>query len=241
MSNWPRLSRAPVVEALIDIRVATIATECVPKLMVLAEGSAAEFPKRQIRSRARTEVRFAAPSAPAVSASESDDGVVMRSADGLWVVQLHLEGVTVSRLQPYGEWAELRAMAQRWWERYREAVGAQLATRVATRFINRVPLPDGVPFDRTFSTTFVLGPNLPPAVASYLLRCILPFQAEQAVAVVTQALEGGPECLFDIDVFSEHAAGLSAEQIWSRVDQLREVKNRVFFGSLTDQAVESLR
>jgi uncharacterized protein (TIGR04255 family) len=241
MSTWPRLTRAPVVEALIDLRVAPLALECVPKLMALAETFAPDFPKRQVRARARTEVRFAAPSAPAVSASESDDGVVMRSVDDHWVVQLHLEGVTVSRLQPYGEWAALRAMAQRWWKGFCEVAGSQPAIRVATRFINRVPLPDGTSFDHTFATTFVLGPKLPRAVASYLLRCIVPFPAEQAVAVVTQALEGGPECLFDIDVFAEHASGLSESELWVRVDQLRELKNQVFFGSLTERAVESLR
>lgn len=114
--------------------------------------------------------------------------------------------------------------------------------RVASRFINRIPLPPGESFEKTFATTFALAPDLPQAVAGFLLRVVIPFEQEQVMAIVTQSLDaGGTECIFDLDVFAEQPEGFSQDEAWNKLESLREVKNRLFFGSLTPAALDQFK
>ncbi len=241
MTTRPSLSKAPIVEGLIDLRVERSSRASVDAFVALAENFAAEFPSRKQRSRFMAQIHFGPGAAPA-SSKEEADGVVLRSVDEKWVVQLHLDGLTVSRLQPYGSWADLLAKSTEWWGRYRDVAQPDKVIRIATRFINRIPLPPGEPFDRTFLTMFTLGPTLPQAVTGYLQRVVIPFEADAAVAVLTQSLEGdAAECILDIDVSAERPNGFREDETWQKIDVLRRLKNQLFFGSLTTEALERFK
>lgn len=190
-----------------------------------------------------TQLNFT-PEAGASSSTTDDgpDGVIMRSADEKWVVQFRLDGFTVSRLQPYGTWGELKGKASALWAKYSVAAKPIKIVRLASRFINRVQLPIGESFEKTFLTNFVIGPTLPQSVAGYLLRVVIPFEEQQAVAIVTQSLEGNStDCILDLDAFSEQPQGFADSEMWERFDGLRDVKNRLFFGSFTEAALERFK
>ncbi len=128
------------------------------------------------------------------------------------------------------------------WHSYANVAQPQKIVRVATRFINRIPLPSGEPFDKTFSTTFSIAASLPQQVAGFLLRVAIPFEQSECLALVTQALrENTQECTFDIDVMSATPEGITESEAWSRLEQLREVKNKLFFESLSPQALEQFK
>lgn len=239
-SRWPKLTRAPIVEGLIDIRVERSATIDVATLQAASDELAEQFPSRQERRMWLGEISMS-PREPVSIATRFDepDGVMLRSADDRTVAQFRLDGLTVSRLSPYSSWEELKELTRGLWHRYRAAARPLKVVRVATRFINRVPLASGESFDRTFSTTFAMSPALPQAVAGFLLRVIVPFESDGVMAIVTQALEvNSGDCIFDIDAFAERSEGLSEEHLWEQLEMLRAVKNRIFFGSLTPEAVE---
>jgi uncharacterized protein (TIGR04255 family) len=64
-----------------------------------------------------------------------------------------------------------------------------------------------------------------------------------ATAVLTQALEQVTEgrplpVILDIDVFRETKYTANSPDIWNYLDELRALKNRFFFGALTEEAVE---
>lgn len=239
MSTWPRLSKAPIVEGLIDIRVERSAGATLAALKAACDELAAEFPSRQEQRMLVTQVNVS-PEAGA-STQTTDDapyGVIMRSIDEKWVVQFRLDGFTVSRLQPYDTWDELKGKAMTLWAKYSEAAKPTKVVRVASRFINRVQMPIGESFEKTFLTNFVIGPTLPQAVAGYLLRVVIPFEEYHAMAIVTQSLEGNStDCILDLDAFSEQPQGIAEVEMWRRLDCLREVKDRLFFGSFTEAAL----
>ena len=76
-------------------------------------------------------------------------------------------------------------------------------------------------------------------------RIDMPFDRPQATATITQTLGLNREThipyIFDVDVFRSTPDGVDAESLWEQLDELREVKNRVFFESLTDEAKELFR
>lgn len=243
MSTWPKLSASPIVEGLIDIRVEPAAGADLLKIKAASDDLAAEFPSRQDMHMFVAQFNLAPElGATTMTTGDGPRGVVLRSVDDKWVVQFRLDGMTVSRLQPYCSWKDLVEKASTLWALYSAAAKPFKIVRVATRFLNRVPLPVGESLERTFLTNFAIGPALPQAVAGYLLRVVLPFEDQRAVAVVTQSLEAnGTECILDLDVFSERPDGVADAEVWSELGRLREVKNRLFFGSLTETALERFR
>jgi len=243
MSTWPSLSKAPIVEGLIDIRVEPSAGATIAALTAAADELAAEFPSREELRTFVTQLNFSPQAGPSSQTTDGgSNGVILRSADHKWAAQFRLDGFTMSRLQPYGTWDELKCKASAMWDRYSEAVRPTKVVRIASRFINRVELPVGESFEKTFLTNFLIGPSLPQIVAGYLLRVVIPFEEYHAVAVVTQSLEvNSTDCILDLDAFSEQPRGIPEDEMWGKFEGLREVKNRLFFGSLTPAALERFK
>jgi uncharacterized protein (TIGR04255 family) len=238
MSTWPILSRAPVVEGLIDLRVERSQVVTLDALRGCADGLAADFPARDELRQFMGQFSVSPEGGQSFAAqAPAPMGLILRSADGKWVVQFRLDGFTLSRLEPYTSWNELKRRAKELWSRYAAVAQPQKIVRVAVRFINRIPLPQGESFDKTFTTTFNIAASLPQAVASFLLRVVIPMESEEAIAIVTQALpENSQDCTFDLDAFAAAPDGLSDSDAWSKLEQLRDVKNRLFFESLTPDA-----
>jgi uncharacterized protein (TIGR04255 family) len=243
MKTWPYLSNAPIVEGLIDFRVERSVVTTIAKIKTACDELATDFPSRQELHRVVAQINFPPdPTGRTLTTDDEPGGVILRSADEKWVVQFRLDGFTISRLKPYGNWGELKAKASTLWAKYSETVTPTKIVRVATRFINRVLLPIGEPFEKTFLTNFVIGPSLPQSVAGYLLRVVIPFEEQNAISIVTQSLEGNStDCILDLDTFSEHPDGIAENEMWDKLDVLREVKNRLFFGSLTESALERFK
>jgi len=243
MNTWPSLSKGPIVEGLIDIRVERSAGATIATLKAACDELAAEFPSRQERRTFLTELNFSPEAGVSTQTTEDGpDGFILRSADEKWVVQFRLDGFTVSRLQPYGTWDELKGKASTLWAKYSEAAKPTKIVRIDSRFINRVQLPIGESFEKTFLTNFVIGPTLPQSVAGYLLRVVIPFEEHDAIAIITQSLEGNStDCILDLDAFSEQPQGIAENEMWRKLEGLREVKNLLFFGSITEAALERFK
>jgi uncharacterized protein (TIGR04255 family) len=240
---WPHLSKAPIVEGLIDIRVERSPGVTFSAIKSACDELAADFPSRKEMHMLVAQLNVSLdPGASTLTTGDTPGGMILRSTDEKWVVQFRLDGFTVSRLQPYGTWSELKDKASALWTCYSAAAKPTKVVRIASRFINRVQLPIGESFEKTFLTNFVIGPSLPQSVAGYLLRVVIPFEDQNAIAIVTQSLEGnGTDCLLDLDAFSEQPLGIAENEMWSQFDGLREVKNRLFFGSFTDAALERFK
>lgn len=243
MSTWPNLSRAPVVEGLIDLRVERSQVVTLDALRSCADALAADFSSREEMRQFMGQFGISPDGDPSFAASApAPRGLLLRSADGRWVAQFRLDGFTLSRLEPYTSWDELTKRAKDLWGKYAAVAQPQKIVRVAARFINRIPLPQGESFDKTFTTTFNIAASLPQAAAGFLLRVVIPFEREQAIAIVTQALpENSQDCIFDLDAFAAVTEGFSESDAWSKLEQLRNVKNRLFFESLTPDALMRFR
>ena len=243
MNAWPQLKNAPIVEGLMDIQFEQSSDVSIGLIAACADELAAEFPSREEIRIFKGEISISAESVPSISSEvQSPAGLMLRSADGKWAAQLRLGGFSLSRLEPYTTWNELKARAQVLWSKYQTKTNSTKISRIALRYINRIAMPPGESFETTFKTTFSIAENLPQAVAGFLLRFVVPFENEKAFIIVTQALsENSQECTFDLDTFALIPDGISDENMWIRFDELRSIKNRVFFESLTPVCLEKYK
>lgn len=242
------LSNAPLREALIDIQFEpNIPIESIDHF-VDALGAAVRT-KSNIWG-ASFGVNMTANGQPLTTRSESIAvGRRLELHQGPYVLQCRVNGFTLSRLSPYGEWNDLRTEAHRLWGVFSRELGAVLVNRIAVRYINELRFP--VPL-RDFGEYLVSPPGvpdeLPQGLLGFLTRVIIPDEANNCMTIVTQALEGPPSegpagatatVILDIDVFR---AGTSdaprSDEIWTALDTLRGQKNRVFFAHVTERTVE---
>lgn len=243
MSDWPTLARAPIVEGLIDLRVRPVGTDRLDALRELCKGIAADYPLRRDLHQGQLQIQLGpTASANIVGKEESLLGYRLHSADEHDVVQLRLDGFTYSRLRPYTSWRDVAAAARALWDAYSVVLGQQNPVRVAVRFINRIPMPPGMDMSEIFQTSFRVPKTFPQRVDGFLVRLAVRFEEANALALVSQAKNPhDEECIFDIDVFSEQAGGFTDEEAWTKLSALRNIKNRLFFESLTRGTLESFQ
>ncbi len=170
-------------------------------------------------------------------------GYRLDNEDGSRVVQFRDRGITFSILKGYSTWDAFKQEARSVWERWNSIVGETPIIRVATRFINVLQLPASpIDFDDFLTCAPRVPSELPQVLAGFFQQITIPVAETGFAAIVTHALEPGTPSatpvVLDIDVFQAKHYPSMDQSVWAALDTAREIKNRVFFSSLTNKALE---
>ena len=260
--TFPHLNKAPIVEAMVDFRVRLPADFDIARFKALHPQFQADYPI--VEDKKVLEHRFEHAPGQQPSLTVKDRGVqgyLFRSQDKANVVQFRRNGFTFNRLQPYTSWEQVFPEATRFWKLYAETFEPIDISRVAVRYINRLMLPG----PQLEFTDYLAAPpavpgspdsslaNLHPEltaqsqfVRGFVSRVVIDDPDSHITAAVVQALERPSEdryvpVILDIDVFDENVSILSSDAVLGRFEKLREMKNRAFFGSITDKTLEMLK
>lgn len=247
MARQRHLAKAPITEALIDLRVRPRADlKAEQQLSFLPSALQAGYPSKEVQNVFEAELQIGAAEGKFRPRGSAIHGYFYRSATEREVVQFRPDGFTFSRLRPYTEWNSVRADARKLWHAYLEQAKPELVTRVAVRYINHIPLPLPI----TDFGHFLLAPpklpeGAPEALSGFLTRVTGRFPHTGIFANITQSLqraltqEESIVILLDIDVFKRATDFQPADDtVWNLLDRLREVKNDIFFGSITERTAE---
>lgn len=235
------LSRAPIVEAVIDYRIlpqeqvsADLFAELGP---VVGEAYDQRVPMRSFE--ARLGLRGQALEA---TQTESEIGWMYKSSRASAVAQFRRDGFTFNKLEKYSTWHEVFGEAERLWRVYVEAAHPVELSRVAVRYINRLKLPGPADLREYFEAPPTLPASMRQTISEFLVRLVINDDTRSASAVVTLALERSIEpvlpVIFDIDAFRDVSLAPDDESIREIFGRLRGLKNEIFFAWLTDRAVE---
>lgn len=247
MAKERHLTKAPIIEALIDIRVKlppdkqdlTLIKTFTLALQKLFPG---QFPEeKELRD---VQMLFEVGPPPRQETKSSHVGYRYDSKDGKRVIQAKLDSFTFSWLKPYENWEFLRQDSYAAWQVYRDLVKPEAITRIATRFINQIEIPGPlINFDDYLTAAPIIPVALPQAYSSFLTRMAIPDQINQVMIIITQAFQQGvnPKVIpvvIDIDVSMEKLFENQTvswdTMAWDKIDSLRAIKNRVFFESITE-------
>ncbi len=248
-ASYPHLSKAPIVEAVIDFRVklpSNFKLEVFHPLRIQLAEEYPGFEEQQIIE--QTFKQEPGQGAEVSTRLAGIHGHRLLSKDGKNVVQLRREGFTFSRLSPYTQWEEVFNEAWRLWGIYVEITKPQEVSRTAVRYINRLLLP--LPFSNP--EEYLKAPPMTPEgwprdMSLFLSRVVMHDPESEILVNVIQALEpqapkqSNVTVLFDIDAYQDVSLPADDVTIKGRFADLRAMKNRVFFKGLTDKAIDLFR
>lgn len=232
--------KAPITEAIIDLKVELPSTATLDHLKAVNEGFKQAYPIVKPRELVHGQIEFG--QGLKTSASTKKIGFAFCSADGRQIYQARLDGFTMSRLAPYESWELFRCEARRLWEAYRSSTRPVRIKRLAVRYVNRLDLP--LPFsdfNEYLRTIPELSPDLSQRLSGFFMHLESPQEDLNSLALINETIVGAPgpdivSVVLDIDVFRDRDVPSSEDAIWSFFEQLRVRKNEIFEACITEKA-----
>lgn len=245
---YERFEKAPITEAILDIRVQLPNQIDLARLATFQDAVKERYPTKRERVSWQFGFQVKPETAPdAFKPSGGPDGYLFISSDEKQLVQARLDGFTFNRLKPYDRWESFRDEARQLWQHYVQITTPERVTRLALRYINRIEIPLPIRDLKDYIlTTPEMAPELPQSLDSFFMRLVVRDPNSQAIAIITLTMEQIKEnkalpLIFDIDVFREAVFDSKNNEIWSTMEQLRDLKNNIFFKSITEKAKELIR
>lgn len=244
--EYPTLTNPPITEALIDIRVKLSSELDVKDIASIFESIKEQYPEKQEQKISEVRIDTKAEGGVAKAFGAKTHGYRYISSDKKQIFQARLDGFTLNRLHPYIKWEELRNEAYKLWQLYKNITSPESITRVAVRYINKLnismPIRD---FGDYLTAPPTVSEKLPQGVGSFLSRIVLHEPSISANIIITQALEQIVDdvapIILDIDVFKLQTKGIEEKDAWETLEKLRNLKNKVFFNSITDNLMEKYK
>ncbi len=237
-------SKAPITEAIIDLRVAPRAGVSLDLLLRSSTEHESLFPRIDPIFEATGKLQVQPGISASASAQQTQTGFRAISSDGKVVCQRQFSGFTLSRLTPYESWEPFRDLARELWDSYRTVVGCEGVTRIAVRYVNRIDIPmSSVDLKNYFRTSPEISPDLPQTMEGFFMQIRLPQSDLASTAILNQTIvpsekAGCTSVVLDIDLFQDHALPNDESELWKCFEALHDRKNEIFEACITDAARE---
>ncbi len=239
-------SNAPITEALIDIFVSLPKGASLDQLRSLHGGIKDEYPELETRRRWQGKFQFADGSMQSQTQSVDADGFLFRSPDRLDIVQFRMDGFTANRLAPYQGFEALTDRALTYFGKYSEGISPEAVLAVGVRYINNFT----VPFGEDLKVYFRVAPELPEGfdrLADFTHSAKFSDPMSGAVAEVVLARNAaappnatGVGCILELGAQRQINRRLERDELSGVLAELRGLKNRIFFGCVTDECLDAL-
>ena len=171
LNEYTVFPNAPIVEALLDIRV-ELTENITPKIMEEFHEKVKErFSEKQPRISFQAGLKVSSEgTAAALPTSGGVDGYLFQSTHEKKIVQARLDGFTFNKLKPYNKWELFRDEARELWDIYFQISNPVKITRIALRYINRIEIPLPMKnFKEYILTVPEIAPKLPQVLDHFFI------------------------------------------------------------------------
>lgn len=239
MTTSPTYRKAPIVEAVIDVRVQHQVKPT--DLGQLAKKLGGRYPNSmEVKG---VEVLIEGSGA---QVKHSNAGYRLTSNDQADSCVVNATGITTSRLAPYTGWEAFAQSAHDNWETWAKVTGSSQAARVGVRFINRIDVPRDTDGNVTIFDYIRLRPEFPPVSNSPLTGFAVQITTKldnsqwwvslNSGVIVPAPLLNHVSFLLDIDVYRDTELPTNSKKLCEVIDQARELKNGLFEKMITDSS-----
>ncbi|MCC6423000.1 MAG: TIGR04255 family protein [Phycisphaerales bacterium] len=251
MAELEPFSSAPITEAVLDIRFGEGLAPSFEGLARFVEVVKADYPQAKKVGEVRAELRadLGTAEAPRFTQTAATEplGYQCISEDRKQIVQPRINGFVFSRLRPYDRWSTFKAEARRLFDLYISEFGKRSIQRVAIRTINRLDIPgQKVDLKEWIRTGPEVSPVLSQELAGFFMQLHLPCHDVKAHCIINETLVS-PEVpnatavILDIDLFRVDDIPQEPGPFWALMDQLRDKKNDIFLGCITEKMKETFK
>lgn len=244
--QFPHLSKAPIVEAIVELRTRAGA-EWAESIIPSVKAALPEYPTANSLHTSAIHIAVG-PGQPSGTPPPTPQtgwlGVHLRTEDTLRLARLERDAFGFSQLAPYANWTTFETEALRLWEIHRKLANPSEVQRIGLRFINRIEVPigtDDLAAVLTSPPKPVAGLALP--IAGFIHSETLLVPGHDYVVQLNKTIQPPTEhgcayaVIIDIDVSSPGGEKPLAE-IFA---DMRWLKNKVFFSSITPHTLELLK
>lgn len=244
--RFEHLPRAPIVEAAIGIITRAEAVWDEATISEQLKAQLPDYPYIVPQQEFQAQVRISPPQPPETKQHGLGwKGLRFQSVDKTHVAQFNRDGFLFSRLPPYEKWEHLRDEALRLWRIYSRLAHPSEAQGFGLRFINRIVLPvHETNFEKYIKPHPVPPAGLDPLFFGFLHVDTLAVPGYPYAISVIRTIQlaqdpqtAGSALILDIDVFTTQPFQLNQEVLETRLAEMRWLKNKAFFGSITQDAL----
>ncbi|MDR5729828.1 MAG: TIGR04255 family protein [Terriglobia bacterium] len=248
--QFENLPKAPIVEAVIDIRAMPADRPREEALRNFVESEFADYKFLNSQREFQFRAQFSSNALPnQVTKDLGWKGLRFQSDDRKYIAQFNRDGFVLSRLEPYETWEKLSREAKRLWSSYIEFLKPLQIDRVGLRYVNRIQLPFG---EVNFEEYLQVSPSTPPE----LDFPISGFMHQDSVVVpnnpyainIIKTIQPpnlttgtGLGLILDIDVGTTQFLEMDDIKLGVHLSKMRWLKNKVFFGSIKRRSLEMFR
>lgn len=248
--EFPLFPRAPIVESVIDIRSMPSVSLDEATIREAVSQQLPDYNYLDTQHETVHEVKFSPEGGiePRVL-----DPVLMgfrfQHKDQPQIVKFNKDGFVFSRLEPYVSWEDFVQESLGLWALYIELTKPEEVNRIGLRFINRILMPTGESLFEEYLQPAPSAPNgFDVPFYNYMHKDTLSVPGHQYSINLIKAIEPprpdegvGVGLILDIDVFTLQGVRLHRESVVQCLHEMRWLKNKVFFGSITKKAQESFQ
>lgn len=246
--TFPRLSRAPIVEAVIQWQARAQKPMEADALKKELAARLPRYPQSAPMKGFGVMATLSAVDETSVVQHQKTGflGLRLTSDDGCYIVQFLREGLVFSRTKPYEHWEPFRDAAKEVWSVYLDLAAPLETQRLGVRFINHIAGATPATLRHYLREPPTCPANL--ALREFVYQSTFDVPGHPfGIRVIKVMQPSMPELqqssglFLDIDVFSTTTIQNEPGPLDEALTQLRWLKNKVFFSLLTDAALESFK
>lgn len=250
MPERKHYSKAPITEAIIDLRIVQTPGFSLDGLAPLRKILADRYPNQEEEHVQYRRMSFVGSDLLQAGGGQQLNGFRFISKDKRETLSTRLDGFAFIVRAPYARWETFRDEARRLWNVYRSVTEVESITRVALRYINRIDIPStSAQLEKYLRTYPQVSADMPQegTISDYFMQLQQWQEDPRCMLIVNEAPVPPPDpgttsIQLDFDIFREQfVQPWRADQddaVWEFLEQLHDLKNRVFEASITNKTRE---
>ncbi len=247
--QFEHLAKAPIVEAAIEIRARAEGPWDEAAISQQIKSRLSDYPKVTSLKQIQQEIKlqFGKP-AEGLTRDLGWRGLQFQSEDGRRAVQFNRDAFVFNQLPPYEGWEALLSEAMRLWQIHAGLARPSEAQRLGLRFINRIVMPANDPNFENYIRPHAVPPsNLDLPFVGFFHQDSLAVPGYPYLINIIRMIEpahdqlSGAAIILDIDVFTAQPFELRDDKPQVYLAEMRNLKNKIFFGSITEKSLQGFR
>ena len=245
--TFAQLSKSPIVEAVLHIQARPTVAIAPSELRPQLDRELTGYTYVGELLECTNEFTFGKDGKQDSQAKTDWKGLRYRSEDQKQVVLFSKDGLVFSRLKPYPTWDSFVNQGLAAWDVFKRVAQPDLVIRIGLRMINRIPIPVAEFQIEDYLETAPKPPkgfDVPYQGFMHHETLAIPDTryGVNLVKTIMPAAKGepGPAIIIDIDTFVLPNERVEDTVLLDLLTDMRWIKNKVFFGTVTAKTLEVL-